>query len=62
VAESQLTLSAEERQFLVDLLGEVLKQKLVEEHHTSLRAFRQFVQHQEDLIAGLLRKLGQPAG
>ena len=62
MAESQLTLSAEEHQFLVDLLDVVLKERLVEEHHTDSRAFRQIVRRQEDLIAGLLRKLGQPAG
>jgi hypothetical protein len=61
MAESDLMLTAEERQFLVDLLEVALKEKLVEEHHTSTRAFRQIVRHQEDLIAGLLRKLGQPA-
>ena len=60
--ESQLTLTGEERQFLVDLLEEVLKERLVEEHHTSSRAFRQLVRRQEDRITGLLRKLGQPAG
>jgi hypothetical protein len=62
MAESQLTLTAEERRILVDVLEEVLKERLVEEHHTRSRAFRQLVSHQEDLIAGLLRKLGQPAG
>jgi hypothetical protein len=62
MAESLLTLTAEEHQFLVDLLEAVLKEKLVEERHTSLRAFRELVRHQEDLIAALLRKLGQPAG
>ena len=62
MAESQLTLTAEERQILVDVLEEVLKERLVEERHTRSRAFRQLVSRQEDLIAGLLRKLGQPAG
>ena len=62
MAEPQLTLTTEEREFLVDMLEQAQKEKLVEEHHTSLRAFRQLVRHQEDLIAGLLRKLGTPAG
>ena len=62
MAESQLTLTAEERQFLVDLLEAALKEKLVEERHTRTRAFRQIVRHQEDLISGLLGKLGKPAG
>ena len=60
MAESHLTLTAEEHQFLVDLLGEVLKEKLVEEHRTATRDFRKVVQKQEELIAGLLGKLGQP--
>jgi hypothetical protein len=59
MAESQLTLTAEERQFLVDLLRAVLKEKLVEEHRTATRDFRKVVQKQEELIAGLLGKLGQ---
>jgi hypothetical protein len=59
MAESHLTLAAEERQFLVDLLGEVLKEKLVEEHRTATRDFRNLVQKQEELIVGLLGKLGQ---
>jgi hypothetical protein len=58
--ESHLTLTDEERQFLVTLLEGALKEKLVEEHHTTLSAYRKLVAHQEDLIAGLLRKLGQP--
>jgi hypothetical protein len=59
--EAALALTAEERQLLVDLLELALKEKLVEEHHTRTRAFRELVRRQEDLIAGLLRKLGQPA-
>jgi hypothetical protein len=55
-------LTDEERRFLIDLLEEALKQKLIEEHHTSSSAFRRLVAHQEDLIEGLLRKLRQPAG
>jgi hypothetical protein len=59
MAESQLTLTAEEREFLVDLLGEALKEKLVEEHRTVTRDFRKLVEKQEELIGGLLHKLRQ---
>jgi hypothetical protein len=60
MAESHLTLTAEERQFLMDLLGKVLKEKLVEEHRTARRDFRKLVEKQEELIGGLLHKLRQP--
>jgi hypothetical protein len=61
VAELQLTLSAEERQYLAELLEDVLKETRVEEHRTRTPTYRESVVHREELILSLLKKLGQPA-
>jgi hypothetical protein len=37
-----------------------LKEMRVEEHRTRAPTYREHVVQQEELIAGLLRKLGQP--
>jgi hypothetical protein len=58
MAEVQLTLSAEERQYLVELLTHTLKDVRVEEHRTRTPSYREQVIHQEDLIQALLKKLG----
>jgi hypothetical protein len=60
MAESRLTLTDEEVEFLVALLDEARKETLVEEHHASKRAFRGLLARRADLIAGLLRKLTWP--
>jgi len=62
MAEVQLTLSPEEREYLVDLLETVLKDTQIEEHRTRTPSYRQLVLRQEDLIVKLLSKLGQPVG
>ena len=62
MAETPLTLTAEERQFLVSLLQLVLKDTLVEEHRTRTPSYRVHVLHKEDLIVSLLNKLRQPPG
>ena len=62
MAEVQLTLSAEEHQFLVSLLEMALKDTRIEEHRTRTLNYREYVVHKEDLIAGLLGKLGRPVG
>jgi hypothetical protein len=59
MAEPQLTLSGEERQFLVGLLELVLKDTLVEEHRTKTISYRDHIVHREELIRSLLRKLGK---
>ena len=58
---TQITLSTEERDFLVALLETTLKDTLIEEHRTRTLSFRERVLHNEDLIRGLLTKLGGPA-
>lgn len=60
MADSQLTLTAEERTFLVGLLETAQKDTRIEEHRTRAPTYREHVTHQGELIAGLLSKLGQP--
>ncbi len=60
MAEQQLTLSAEEREYLASLLEYTLKETLVEEHRTRTPSYRQDVVHREDIIRGLLAKLRPP--
>ena len=60
MAESPLLLTAEEREYLVGLLENTLKDKRVEEHRTRTPTYREHVVHQEELIASLLGKLGRP--
>jgi hypothetical protein len=62
MAEPQLTLTAEERQFLVGLLEMVLKDTLVEEHRTRTLSYREHILHREELINSLLSKLRQAGG
>jgi hypothetical protein len=57
----QLTLTADERQYLVDLLNTVLKDTLVEEHRTRTPLYRENVVNKEAIIKELLKKLGQQA-
>jgi hypothetical protein len=57
-----MTLTAEEHTYLVGLLENVLKDKRIEEHRTRTLSYRQYVLREEELITGLLSKLGQPAG
>ena len=57
MANLQFTLTAEERDFLVDYLRTAFKGVQVEEHRTRAPSYRELVTHQKDLIAGLLNKL-----
>jgi hypothetical protein len=61
MAEVNLALTGEEREFLVGLLETVLKDKRVEEHRTRAPSYREHVLREERLIDALLAKLGQPA-
>jgi hypothetical protein len=63
MAELQLTLTAEEREYLLALLETVLKDKRVEEHRTRTPSYRkEVVLPEENLIVTLLSKLGRPPG
>jgi hypothetical protein len=55
-----VTLSDEERSLLFNYLEQKLRDKQVEEHRTEASEFRDFVQHEEALIQGLLDKLRLP--
>lgn len=61
MTERSLVLSASEREFLAELLKEVLKSTRVEEHRTRTSTFREHIVHRETLITGLLKKLGATA-
>jgi hypothetical protein len=62
MADVQVALSDEERQYLVNYLEATLKETLVEEHRTRTPSYRQDVIHREDIIRSLLQKLRRPAG
>jgi hypothetical protein len=62
MGELQLALTAEEREFLVGLLENVLHDTRIEEHRTRAPSYRKLILNQEDRITGLLRKLGKPPG
>jgi hypothetical protein len=60
MTQTQLTLTAEEAEFLAGLLEVALRDVRVEEHRTRTPAYREHILHREGLMAGLLRKLGMP--
>jgi hypothetical protein len=63
MAELQLPLSAEEHQYLVELLEEKLKETEIEEHRTDSPRYREkVVVRQERVIESLLNKLRQQPG
>jgi hypothetical protein len=55
--DSQLLLTAEEREYLVDLLKEVVKEARVEEHRTRSPSFREHISRREDVLSTVLQKL-----
>jgi hypothetical protein len=59
MAESSLTLADEERAYLVELLEKTLKDTRVEEHRTRAPSYREHVLQRENVIVGLLKKLGK---
>jgi hypothetical protein len=59
--EFQLSLAAGEREYLVSLLQTALKETRIEEHRTRTPSYREYVVQNEDLLEGLLNKLGRPA-
>jgi hypothetical protein len=59
--EFTMTITAEERQCLLDLLEVTLKNLRVEEHRTRAPAFREHVIEREAAVESLLKKLQQPA-
>ena len=57
--DSQILLTSEEREVLVDLLSEVVKEVRVEEHRTRSPSYREHISRREDVLSGLLQKLEQ---
>lgn len=57
----QLSLTAEERDVLADLLATALKNTQVEEHRTRAPGYREHIVRREEAIRSLLGKLGRPA-
>jgi hypothetical protein len=53
----QLTMSAEERECLLQLLEQTLKDTKIEEHRTRTLSYREQVVRQEDLLQSLLNKV-----
>lgn len=57
----QLTINAEERDYLLRVLDLKRKGDNVEMHHTDARAYRAQIKEEIALIEGLLLKLAKPA-
>ena len=57
--DSQLMLTVEEREFLVELLKEVVKEARVEEHRTRSPSYREHISRREDALSAVLQKLEQ---
>ena len=57
MGEIQLTLTAEEHEYLADLLETVLKTTRIEEHRTRTPSYRKHVLERENVIVGLMNKL-----
>ena len=58
MADTQLTLTAEERDFLVHLLQTALKNHRIEEHRTKKPSYREQILQEEKLLSELLNRLG----
>ena len=58
--DMSMTLTAEERDFLVGLLERVLKDKEIEEHRTRTLSYREIVVKEEERMKSLLAKLKTP--
>jgi hypothetical protein len=61
MGEIHLTMTAEEREYLAELLETVLKTTRVEQHRTRTPAYRKYVLERESVIEGLMNKLNTAA-
>lgn len=57
--EIHLSLNAEEKELLVNLLEHEISQRLVEEHRTRTPSYREYIQHDESVLQGVLAKLNR---
>jgi hypothetical protein len=60
ITEPALSLSDEERSFLVALLEQTLHDKKIEEHRTDSIEFKEHVEHEVTLLQNLIDKLHRP--
>lgn len=62
--DSQIMLPAEERDFVVELLKDVVKEARVEEHRTRSPSYREHISLREEALSAVLQKLelGVPVG
>jgi len=60
MADTQIALTAEERDYLAHLLEQALKDHRVEEHRTRTPSYREHILQEENVITALLSKLGRP--
>jgi hypothetical protein len=59
MSDLQVTLTADERQCLVDVLKRALKSQRIEEHRTRTPLYRENVIREEKLLGNVLTKLGE---
>ncbi len=57
MTDLQMNLSEPERQFLIELLEESLKEIEIEEHRTKTLSYRKLILNQESMIRQLLQRL-----
>ena len=60
MAELQLALTIDEREYLIQVLETALKNHRVEEHRTRTPTYREHILAEERLLSQLLTKLGKP--
>jgi hypothetical protein len=61
MGEVQLMLTDPERELLVRLLETTLRDVRIEEHRTRTISYREHILREEDVLVGLLSKLGKPS-
>lgn len=61
MADTNMTLTQEERDCLTELLQLAIKEARIEEHRTRTLSFREHILEREHVLANILTKLGAPA-
>jgi hypothetical protein len=59
MADTQMTLTPDERNYLVQVLETSLKNHRVEEHRTRAPSYREKILREEEVLIQLLTKLGK---
>jgi hypothetical protein len=60
MADTQVSLDAQERDYLIRVLETALKNHRIEEHRTRTPTYREQIIAEEKLLGQLLTKLGKP--